>query len=136
MKYDLANQKQATEAFEYLTYLVGKGSFVDITKKSPKRTLSQNSYLYLIITDFGLHFGYSIEEAKYLYKEINAEIYAYVKKGRTFYRSSADLNKEEMAKTIDKFMRKSSEAGHDLPPADDPEWLRWAANEAEKSHYL
>jgi hypothetical protein len=87
------------------------------------RTLSQNSSLHLIISAFGSHFGYTLEESKQIYKEINATIYAYTKNNRTFYRSSADLTKEEMMHSIDKFREKSAEAGYPLPLATDQNWL-------------
>lgn len=106
-----------------------------MTKVSPKRSLNQNSYLHLIIGAFGNHFGYTLEEAKIVYKEINKGVYAYKKRGREFLRSSADLSKEEMAKTIDTFMKKSSETGYDLPLATDQEWLRKIENEIESSKY-
>ncbi|TAL08203.1 MAG: hypothetical protein EPO02_13530 [Nitrospirae bacterium] len=106
---------------------------VEIKEFKFNRTLSQNSYLHLIISAFGVHFGYSLEEAKQVYKEINKGIYAYEKKGRIFWRSSADLNTKEMAQTIDKFLFVSNEAGCPLPLATDKEWLMQIENEAERS---
>jgi len=83
-----------------------------------------------------MHFGYSLEESKQIYKEINASTYSYKKKGRVFYRSSADLDKAEMQKTIDKFMRKSADAGCPLPLAENAEWLSLIRNEAERNQYI
>jgi hypothetical protein len=106
---------------------------VEIKAISPNRTLSQNSYLHLIIGAFGEHFGYTIEEAKQIYKELNKPIYIYRKKDRVFFRSSADLSKEDMAKTIDVFRQKSSEQGYDLPLATDKEWLLQIDNLIEQN---
>jgi exo-beta-1,3-glucanase (GH17 family) len=50
-----------------------------------------------------------------------------------FLRSSADLTKEEMAQTIDRFRMRSAEAGYDLPLATDQEWLRQIENMIEES---
>jgi hypothetical protein len=91
--------------------------------------------LHLLIGAFGQHFGYTMEEAKQIYKEISPDLYQYRKKGRTFWRSSAELNKEEMAKTIDRFMEKSKEAGYPLPLATDQEWITQIENEIERSGY-
>lgn len=125
------------EAFTYLTKLAANGSLVEVKKISPKRSLSQNSYLHLLLGAFGAHFGYSLEEAKAIYKELNNSLYRYEKKGRTFWRSSADLSKEDMAKSIDLFMQKSAEQGYPLPLATDQEWLRSIENEIERTkHYL
>lgn len=135
MKFNLAVPYEAKQADGYLKRLHEKKNVVEVKKVSLKRSLSQNSYLHLLIGAFGNHFGYTLEEAKLIYKELNADTYRYRKKGRTFWRSSADLSKEEMAKTIDAFMQKSAEAGYPLPLATDQEWLRQIENEIERSKY-
>jgi hypothetical protein len=132
MKFNLDNETEANEAFEYLTELVGKHALAEVVKVSPKRSLNQNSYLHLIIAAFGNHFGYTAEEAKLVYKYLNAEIYRYKKKSLTFWRSSADLTKDEMTITIDKFRRASEKQGYPLPLAIDQEWLRKIQNEVER----
>lgn len=137
MKFNLADKPAKSEAFRYFMRLANKKQIVEIKKVSPGRTISQNSYLHLLLGAFGAHFGYTIEESKLIYKEVNAELYRYEKKGRVFWRSSAELSKEEMANTIDKFMRTSAEHGYPLPPATDKEWLMRIENEIEHSkHYL
>lgn len=135
MKYRMSHPTQNKAARNRLYYLARKKSLVEIKEIRPKRTLAQNSYLHLIISYFGLHFGYTLEEAKQLYKEINKDIYFYKKKKRTFMRSSADLNTAEMANSIDLFMEKSNEAGCPLPLATDQDWLLEIDNELERSHY-
>lgn len=135
MKFNLAVKAEKSEAHRYFITLFNKKSLVEIKKISPKRTLSQNSYLHLIIGAFGNHFGYTLAEAKIVYKEINRSIYLYEKKGRKFLRSSADLTKEEMAKSIDTFRQKSAEQGYELPLATDQEWLRQISNEIEGARY-
>lgn len=135
MKYDLSHHRQTTEAFQYLSDLVGRHALVNIKKVNPKRSLSQNAYLHVLIGGFGAHFGYTLEEAKQVYKEINSSIYIYKKKDRIFYRSSASLTTEEMTKSIDKFRQKSEEAGYPLPSADEREWLIRLENETEKANY-
>lgn len=136
MRYNLASVKETNQAFEYLTKLGEKEAVVEVKRINPKRSNPQKRYLHLIIAAFGMHFGYDLEEAKQVYKELNASIYAYKKKGRVFWRSSASLDKETMAKTIDKFMRKSAEAGCSLPLAENEDWLNLIANEAERNHYI
>lgn len=135
MKYDLAIKAEKKQAFSQFTTLANKKAKIELKRIVPRRTLSQNSYLHLIIGAFGNHFGYTLEEAKVIYKEINRAIYGYEKKGRTFYRSSADLDKEEMAATIDKFREESKKAGCELPLATDLAWLRAIENEIEHSKY-
>lgn len=135
MKFNLQNKPERSASFAYFMRLVNKEHFIEVRKISPGRSLAQNNYLHLIIGAFGQHFGYTMEEAKQIYKEVNSDIYRYEKKDRTFWRSSAELNKEDMAKTIDRFMQKSADAGYALPLATDQEWLIQVQNEIERSKY-
>lgn len=131
MKYNLSNDAEFQQALEYVHKLAEKGKVVDIVKKEYNRSLPQNAYLHLLLSAFAVHFGYTLEEAKTIYKELNKDIYWYKKKGRVFLRSSSDLDKEEMAKTIDKFMEKSAEGGYELPLATNQEYMRQIENEIE-----
>lgn len=133
MNYNLADKTELKAARNRLSYLARKGNIANLKKVNPKRSLSQNNYLHLILAAFGAHFGYTLEEAKMVYKQVNSLAYYYEKKGRTFVRSSADLDTHDMAATIDKFMEKSREAGYELPLATDQEWLRQIENEIERS---
>lgn len=135
MKFNMAVPYEAKQASGYLKRLYEKKNVVEVKKVSPHRTLNQNSYLHLLIGAFGAHFGYSLEEAKQIYKELNASTYRYEKKGRVFWRSSAELSKEDMAKTIDAFMQKSAEAGYQMPLATDHGWIQQVENEIERSKY-
>jgi hypothetical protein len=141
VKYNLANNAEAGKALDYLLTLTRDGKIAEVKKVSPKRSLNQNAYLHLLLGAFGAHFGYTLEEAKLIYKQLNKEVYMYEKQVRDktweFWRSSADLTKEEMAKTIDTLMIWSERAGYKLPPATDQEWLRQIENEIEQhQHYL
>ncbi len=135
MKYLLSDPIQAHKAKERLEVLTASGERIELVKISPKRSLNQNNYLHILLTAFGAHFGYTLSEAKLIYKELNRDIYFYEKKKRIFVKSSRDLTKEEMAKSIDKFMQQSARAGYTLPPADNPEWLQQVENEAEQHQY-
>lgn len=137
MIYNLADPTELKACRNRVSYLARKKRRVTVTEKQPNRSLSQNSYLHLLIAAFGAHFGYTLEESKLVYKQVNSAVYYYKKKGRTFIRSSADLKKDEMARTIDHFMEKSKEAGYALPLATDQEWLMQIENEIERNrHYL
>jgi len=135
VKFNTSIKSEAEAAANYLIDLIDKKQIVEVKKVSPKRSLNQNAYLHLLIAAFGQHFGYSLEESKQLYKMISSDVYKYTKNGRTFWRSSADLTKEEMAKTIDAFMKKSAEAGYPLPLATNQEWIRQIENSIEQSKY-
>lgn len=136
MKYNTAIKGEKENAKKYFEELLAKDSIVEIKKVSRNRSLKQNSYLHLLLGAFGDHFGYTLEEAKLIYKEINKTIYFYKKKDRTFIRSSADLSVDEMKDSIDRFREKSAEQGCDLPLATDQDWLRSIENMIEQNRYI
>lgn len=139
MKYNLAISNDIAEANRLLAQLTVDKKIVEIKEVRPKRSLNQNNYLHLLLGGFGQHFGYTLEEAKAIYKELNSDIYKYTREVRgkthTFYRSSADLTKDEMTKSIDVLREWSDKAGYPLPTATDQEWLRQIENEIERSSY-
>lgn len=138
MKYNLASQSEAGAALMHLTQLINDKKKVEIKTIKPRRSLNQNSYLHLLLGAFGAHFGYTLEEAKTIYKSLpgNREIYSYEKEVREkkfeFVRSSADLDKDEMTKSIDVLREWSAKAGYPLPTATDQDWIRQIENMIEQ----
>jgi hypothetical protein len=121
-------------AFEKLTEYVGR---VELKKLHPKRSLNQNNYLHLILSMFAMNFGYTLEEAKQLYKAVNEDVYCYIitkpdKSTLLVLRSSAELDTKEMTDSIEKFRNYSAEAGCYLPAPNEQEYLDHIANEIEK----
>lgn len=136
MKYNLAIKDDATNAHIQLAKLMIKKPIIELKECRPQRSGNQNRYLHLLLGAFGMHFGYTLEESKHIYKQINESTYFYEKKGRQFIRSSADLDTQEMTKTIGKFRIKSAENGCDLPTATDQEWLSRIDIEMSKNSHL
>lgn len=141
MKYKLSDNAEAGKALALLLDLTREGKLVELKEIKPRRTLPQNSYLHLLFGAFGLETGNTADNAKALYKWVNKDLYYRQRKmgGEVFIhiRSSADLDKEEMAKSIDRFMEWSKEHGYPLPPADNPDALRSLENAMEQqSNYL
>ena len=136
MIFNLADTQELAKAREYLNQVARLGKRVEIVRKAEHRTLPQNAYLHLILGYFGTQTGYTLEEAKVLYKRLNSDIYLYEKNGAKFMKSSADISKEDMAKTIDTFIGYSEDKGIPLPRADNQDFLDLATNtvEAQKSY--
>lgn len=135
MKYNLTKTQEAIEAQAYLKTLLDKKCLVEIKRISPRRSLNQNNYLHLLLGAYGLEVGLSVSEAKSDYKRANADLYLYKKNGHVYWRSSADLTKEQMAKSIDHFIQDCAAIGIQLPLATDQEWLRQIENEIERAKY-
>lgn len=137
MKLNLAITNDVAEAQRFLAQLTVDKKIIEIKEVKPRRSLNQNAYLHLLLGAFGQFFGYTLEEAKIIYKQLNKGIYEYTKdirgKTMTFVRSSADLSKEEMTQSIETLREWSEKAGYPLPTATDQEWLRQIENEIERN---
>jgi len=64
MIYNPENKLHQKQAIEKLKYFFSKGKRFELKAKNDKRSISQNSYLHLILTWFGLETGYTLEEVK------------------------------------------------------------------------
>ena len=131
MIFNLADNQELAKAREYLNQVARLGKRVEIVRKAEHRTLPQNAYLHLILGYFGTQTGYTAEESKIIYKRLNSDIYLYEKNGAKFMLSSKHVSKENMAKTIDRFIQYSEGEGIPLPRADDRDFLDLVANTVE-----
>lgn len=136
MNYNLADKTELKAARNRVSYLARKGQRVRITKVMEGRSLAQNNYLHLILAAFAANFGWRLDEAKTVYKrDVNPDLYVYEKNGSKFLESSANLDKEQMAQSIDRFLEFSKEQGYPLPLATDQEWLLQIENEIERGKW-
>lgn len=114
-------------AIQKLQFLIKNGKVFELTEKKRTRSISQNSYLHLILSLFAYETGYTTEEVK-------QEIFKKIVNSDTFYdgeidkglvciqrwRSTANLTTKEMNLCIDRFRDYSSkEAGIYLPQPTD-----------------
>lgn len=110
-------------------------------RRKAHRTLSQNSYLHLLLGYFGSQYGCSLDEVKIdIYKRTcNRDLFerkAVNKVGKevTFLRSSAELTTAEMSLSIDRFRNWSaSVAGIYLPDVNESQMLIYAQQEIERN---
>lgn len=110
MLFSAKNHIEVVKAREYLDKLISEGSEFEIKKKAGKRSLSQNSYLHLLLSWFSIEYGESVEYVKenYFKRLCNREIFVeviddkYLGKAERL-RSSASLDSREMTTAIEKF---------------------------------
>lgn len=129
MIYNLDNEIQKQQAITRFKYLLDKKKKIELTVRHPKRSISQNSYLHLILSAFGANFGYTLEETKqYIFKqEVNKEIFydgeidGLVRVSK--WRSTADLDSKELTTCIDRFLDYSAKNGYLLPDPSNLVWL-------------
>lgn len=140
MIYDTSKEFDKQRAITRFNQLISKGRRIEL-KSIEKRSLSQNNYLHLILSLLAIETGNTLDYVKEVFykRAANKELFVREKDdeilGKVEYlRSSADLSKEEMTLSIDRFRNWSSQtAGVYLPAADEREFL--ASIEYEMSRY-
>ncbi len=140
MLYDLRNPLDRERFKRRCNALYQKQGIVDLSEKT-KRSSQQNKYLHLILSYLAMETGNTLDYVKEVFykRTANKELFLREKEdeilGKVEYlRSSADLSKEEMTLSIDRFRDWSSQtAGVYLPAANEQEFL--ASIEYELSKY-
>ena len=140
MLYDLDNPYQREEFKGRVNELYRQRKLVQLTCKTPPRTLSQNSYLHLIISWWGLHYGCSAEYAKRHFFKIacNSDIFVVEKAARDGerykdLRSSASLDTGEMTLAIQRFRNYCASHGCYIPSPEEREYLLYVQRETGKN---
>lgn len=136
MILDLNNGADRQKFRTYTEYLMKKGCVAEIKERKHQRSLSQNSYLHVVLAYFASEFGYDLETVKYdLFKrQVNHDLFARERENRnglkvTYMRSTRDLDTGEMTTAIERFRNWSaSEAGLYIPEPSEQN----AILEAEK----
>lgn len=140
MVYDLSTDIDRIRFQRRVETLLEKRVVVDLSEKKPKRTIPQNSYLHLLIGEFAMRTGNTMDWVKveYFKRHCNAELFVRLKQDRLtkreveVLRSSRDLDTGEMTTAIDRFkIWASAECGIDLPDAEDKEWLGYIEREMQ-----
>lgn len=142
MKYDMSNASHREQIQKRLaTILEKEKGIVELTEVKPKRTIKQNSYLYLILGLFACEYGESIDYVKEYYFKYaaNKTLFLMEKEDRIlgkrkYLRSSSDLTTEEMTLAIERFRDWSSiYAGIYLPSPEEHRLLELADIEISRN---
>ena len=139
MIYSLENEIEINKARTRFNDLASQGKTIELKEKRKKRTISQNSYLHLILNAFGLNFGYTMQEVKqHFFKElINPEIFNNGEKHGLItiqdWRSTADLNTKELTTAIDRFLDYSAKQGYLLPNPNNLAFIQQLENEVNNA---
>ena len=138
MIYDLRNESIVPSFKKRVEECISKGYTVEIIRKSPQRSLAQNSYLHLILAHFACEYGCSIDEAKidFFKRTCNKDLFEEPftnKQGKQLVRlrSSSALTTAEMTTAIERFRNWSSSVGIYLPAPNEKEFLMHVLNEME-----
>lgn len=141
MIYNPKNQLQIKQAIEKLNYFIKQGKRFELKAKHDRRSISQNSYLHLILTWFAIETGYTLEEVKQeiFKKYVNPNLFYEGQKEKIHgiiidqWRSTASLDTKEMTLAIERFRDFSSkELGIYLPEPHDLALIQDMENEISK----
>lgn len=141
MQYDGSNPLHAQQAKAKLEKLIKEQKVFELTEKKPKRSLSQNKYLHVILAYFGCQIGETMEYVKRNYYKILCNKDTFVREredkflGKIKYlRSSTDLDSSEMSMTIERFRNfASSEVGVYIPSPDEERLIQLMEIEVERN---
>lgn len=104
--YDTSNPLDKANFMLRAKKLAESGKIIELTEKKPRRTLSQNNFLWLCLSYWGCQTGYTKEEAETIYKNVNRELY-YTHKVIAgveieYIRHTYELDTAEMTASIEK----------------------------------
>lgn len=141
MIFDLSNPYEHERFKSYVNKLYTQRAVVEVKKKPVGRTLSQNSYLHLLISYFACEIGYTADEAKleFFKKKCNRDLFARTRVNKlgqevTYMRSSSELTTAEMTTAIERFRNyAASEACIYLPDANEQGFILHAQQEVERN---
>lgn len=140
MVYDLNTDIDRARFERRVVALREKRVLVELSEKKPRRTHPQNAYLHLLIGEFAMQTGNTLDWVKqeYFKRHCNAEMFVrrrtddLTHKEVEVLRSSRDLDTGEMTTAIDRFKQWAAvECGIDLPDAEDKEWLGYIEREMQ-----
>lgn len=141
MIYNPSNPLHKKQAIERINYFLTSGKRFELKAKNDRRSISQNSYLHLILTWFGIETGYTTEEVKQeiFKKHVNSSLFYEGQKEKIHgiitehWRSTANLDTAEMTLAIDRFRNFSSiELGIYLPEPKELALIQELENEISK----
>lgn len=140
MVYDLNTGIDRIRYEKRVKSLLDRRAVVELSERKPRRTTPQNAYLHLLLGEFALQTGNTLEwtKAEYFKRHCNAELFVIRKRDELTHRevevlrSSRDLDTGKMTTAIDRFKHwAAAECGIDLPDAEDREWLGYIEREMQ-----
>lgn len=127
-------------ALDFLNLAKEKGFEIELKKYYPRRSVPQNRYYHFICSYFAHQYGCTDYEAENVYMKQYAarqifEVEHEDKSGRRirYFRSSADLDTQEMASAIRNFIAYAECNGIMIPYETDELGIRFCEQELEKS---
>lgn len=140
MVYDLNTGIDRERFKRRVNALYKRRAVVECSEHKPKRSSPQNRYLHVILGEFAMQTGNTMDYVKveYFKRLCNRELFVrtkydgLAKKEVEILRSSKDLDTGEMTTAIERFRNwAAAEAGIELPEPQDQEWVAYIEREMQ-----
>lgn len=140
MVYDLNTGIDRERFKRRVNALYERRAVVECSEHKPKRSSPQNRYLHVILGEFAMQTGNTMDYVKveYFKRLCNRELFVrtkyddLAKKEVEILRSSKDIDTGEMTTAIERFRNwASAEAGIELPDPNDQEWIAYIEREMQ-----
>ena len=97
--------------------LAEKGAKIELKEIRPTRSLPQNAYLHVCLSLYGIHFGYTLNEAKTDLKRNYGLVYE--KSGKKYLRSTSNLDSKELTEFIEYIRDVAGQNGCYIPTSEE-----------------
>lgn len=140
MVYDLNTGIDRERFKRRVNALYERRAVVECSEHKPKRSSPQNRYLHVILGEFAMQTGNTMDYVKveYFKRLCNRELFVrtkyddLAKKEVEIMRSCKDLDTGEMTTAIERFRNwAAAEAGIELPEPQDQEWIAYIEREMQ-----
>lgn len=140
MVYDLNTGIDRERFKRRVNALYERRAVVECSEHKPKRSSPQNRYLHVILGEFAMQTGNTMDYVKveYFKRLCNRDLFVLTKydylakKEVEVLRSSKDLDTGEMTTAIERFRNwAAAEAGIELPEPQDQEWIAYIEREMQ-----
>lgn len=118
MKFDTSKPFDKNKAETRFKVLLEKGAKIELSEIKTKRSLSQNSYLHVVISLCAIEFGNNLDEMKTDLKRA-CEFMRYEKNGKSYLKRTRDMDSKELTEFIEWIIDFAGKEGLYIPSSDD-----------------
>ncbi len=118
MKFDTSKTVDLNKAKQRFEYLCQKQKIIDLKDVRKSRSISQNSYLHVVISLYCIEFGYTLNEAKTDLKR-ECGFMTYEKNGSRYLRETSKMNSVDLTNFIDFIRNYASQNGLYIPTSSE-----------------
>ena len=140
-RYKPNDPREFLAALDFLNYAKEQNIEIVLETYSPPRSGKQNKYLYFCLAYFAHCYKCTEAEAKEIYLKRFACPQIFERqftlpngKVETWYRSTADLSKEEMSKAIRNFRAYADAYNIPIPDCNDSESIRYCEQQMQRTN--